>query len=103
MTNTAAIAPVSKLENSSGCRWTHKQSSACYTTASSTGRRISHVTLSAQPLRRIEDALLQGMCVTVGLPQIIALQREEGVLPYRHGVMGLRRFSEDVATAARLL
>ena len=45
---------------------------------------------------------MQGMCDIVGLPQLTALQREQAVLPHRHGGMGLRRFNEDVATAARL-
>ena len=34
--------------------------------------------------------------------QLTASQREQAVLPHRHGGMGLRRFNEDVATAARL-
>ena len=54
------------------------------------------------PLRRVEDVLLQGMCDIVGLPKLTALQREQAVLPHMHGGMGLRRFSEDLATAARL-
>ena len=56
----------------------------------------------AHPLRRVEDVLLQGMCDIVGLPQLTALQREQAVLPHRHGGMGLWRCNEDVATAARL-
>ena len=56
----------------------------------------------AHPLRRVGDVLLQGMCDIVGLPQITALQREQAVLPHRRGGMDLRRFNEDVATAARL-
>ena len=56
----------------------------------------------AQPLRRVEDVLLQQMCDMVGLPQLTALQGEQQVLPHRHRGMGLRRFNEDVATAARL-
>ena len=56
----------------------------------------------AHALRRVEDVLLQGMCDIVVLPQLTALQREQAVLPHRHGGMGLRRFNEDVATAVRL-
>ena len=56
----------------------------------------------AHPLRRVEDVLLQGMCDIVGLPQLTALQRDQSVLPHRHGGIGLRRFNEDVATSARL-
>ena len=33
----------------------------------------------ANPLRRVEDVLLQGMCDIVGLPQLTALQREQAV------------------------
>ena len=56
----------------------------------------------AHSQRRVEDVLLQGMFAIVGLPQLTALQRDLAVLPRRHGGMGLRRFDEDVATAARL-
>ena len=42
------------------------------------------------------------MCGIVSLPQLTALQREQAVLPHRHGGMGLLRLNEDVATAARL-
>ena len=56
----------------------------------------------AYPLRRVDDVLLQGKCDIVGLPQLSALQREQAVLPHRHGGMGLRRFNEAVATAAWL-
>ena len=71
-------------------------------------RRVEHLlrnTLSvllAQPLRRVEGALVQGMCDIVGLPQLTALQREQAALPHRHVCMGLRRLNEDVAAAARL-
>jgi len=54
------------------------------------------------PLRRVEDVLLQGMCDIVGLPEFTALQRQQAVLPHMHGGTRLRRFSEDVAAAARL-
>ena len=58
--------------------------------------------LLAQPLRRVEDALVQGICDIVGLPQLTALQREQAVLPHRHGGIDLRLFNEYVATAAWL-
>ena len=38
----------------------------------------------APPLRRVEDAIVQGMCDVVGLPQLPALQREQAVLQHRH-------------------
>ena len=56
----------------------------------------------AQPLRHVEDALQQRICDIVGVPQLTARQREQAVLPPRHGGMGVRCFSKDVATAARL-
>ena len=56
----------------------------------------------AHPLRRVENVLMHWMCDIVGLPELTALQREQAVLPHRHGGMGLRRFNEHLATAARL-
>ena len=53
-------APVSKLENSLGCRWTLKPSGTYCPLASRSGRRISYVMRNplwvflAQPLRRVE-------------------------------------------------
>ena len=58
--------------------------------------------LLAAPLRQVEDALVRGMCDIIGVTSLTDQQRVQVPLPHRHGGMGLRRFSEDVATAARL-
>ena len=42
------------------------------------------------------------MCDIIGVPSLTGRQRVHVQLPHRHGGMGLRRFSEDVATASRL-
>ena len=56
----------------------------------------------AAPLRQVEDALVRGMYDIIGVTSLTDHQRVQVQLPHRHGGMGLRRFSEDVATAARL-
>ena len=58
--------------------------------------------LLAAPLRQVEDALNRGMCDIIGVTSVTDQQRVQVQLLHRHGGMGLRRFSEDVATAARL-
>ena len=58
--------------------------------------------LLAAPLRQVEDAPVRGMCDIIGVTSLTDQQRVQVQLPQRHGGMGLRRFSEDVATAARL-
>ena len=58
--------------------------------------------LLAAPLRQVEDALVRGMCDIISVTNLMDQQRVQVQLPHRHGGMGLRRFSEDVATAARL-
>ena len=106
MSNIAAIAPANKLKNWSGCRW-DPQTKWCVL-HNCLQHREAHLLRNtlcvflAHPLRRVENVLLQGMCDIVGLPHLTALQREQAVLPHRHGGMGLRRFNEDVATAAWL-
>ena len=61
--------------------------------------------LMAAPLRQVEDALVRGMCDVIGVTsltdqQLPRFERAQVQLPHRHSGMGLRRFSEDVATAA---
>ena len=51
-------------------------------------------------LRRVKDALVGGICDVIGITSLTYQQQVQ--LPHRHGGMGLRRFSEDVTTAARL-
>ena len=58
--------------------------------------------LLAAPLRQVEDALVRGMCDIIGVTSLTDQQRVQVQLPHRHGGMGMRHFSEDVATAARL-
>ena len=58
--------------------------------------------LLAAPLRQVEDALVRGMCDIIGVTSLTDQQRAQAQLPHRYGGMGWRRFSEDVATAARL-
>ena len=58
--------------------------------------------LLAAPLRRVENALVRGMCDIIDVTSLTYQQRVQVQLPHRHGGMGLRLFSEDVATAARL-
>ena len=53
LSDTAVIAPASKLKNSSGCRWTLNGRGAYCTMASSTGRRISCITLSGCSLNTL--------------------------------------------------
>ena len=56
----------------------------------------------AAPLCRVEDALVRGMYGIIGVTSHTDQQRVQVLLPHRHGGRELRRFSEDVATAARL-
>ena len=57
------------------------------------------ITLS---LRRVKDALVGGICDIIGITSLTYQQQVQVQLPHRHGGMELRRFSEDVTTAARL-
>ena len=54
--------------------------------------------LLAAPLLQVEDALVRGMCDIIGIKSLTDQQR---VQVHQHGGMGLRRFSEDVATGVR--
>ena len=59
--------------------------------------------LLAAPLRRVEDALVRGMCDIIGVTSLTDQQRVQVHLPHWRRGKGLRHFSKGVATAARLL
>eukprot|EP00892_Ulva_mutabilis_P011450 jgi/Ulvmu1/8678/UM047_0016.1 len=55
-----------------------------------------------QPLMGVENASIHAMCRIIETQQLTDIQREQALIPHRHGGMGLRHYTADVADAARL-